>query len=66
MVNSEGILISLEDDPVLVFHCCGHSITKAASERKHLTGGLLTVSEDESMTIMVGSMAAGRHGARNI
>lgn len=28
--------------------------------RKHLTGGFLTVSEGESMTVIVGSMAAGR------
>jgi hypothetical protein len=35
-------------------------MTKATYKRKHLTGNLLTVSEGESMTTMVGSMAAGR------
>lgn len=35
-------------------------MTKTACKQKLFTGVLLTVSEDESMTIMVGSMAAGR------
>jgi hypothetical protein len=37
-------------------------MTGVTLKRKHLTGGLLTVSEGKSMTIMVGSMAAGRGG----
>jgi hypothetical protein len=35
-------------------------MTKTTYERKHLVGGLLTVSEGDPMTIMVGSMAADR------
>jgi hypothetical protein len=35
-------------------------VTKAIYKRKHLIGDLFTVSERESMTIMAGSMAAGR------
>ena len=32
---------------------------KTVLKRKYLIGGLLTVSEDESMIIMAGSVAAG-------
>jgi hypothetical protein len=32
-------------------------MTKATYERKHLIGGLLIVSESESMAIIVGSIA---------
>lgn len=38
-------------------------MVKATYKRKHLIGGLLTDSEDESMTIVVGAWhQAGRHG----
>lgn len=40
-------------------------MTKATDRRKHLTGGLLTVSEGYT-AIMVGSRAAGRLGARAV
>jgi hypothetical protein len=35
-------------------------MTKVTSRRKHLTGGLTPVPEGEFMTIIVGSMGAGR------
>lgn len=35
---------------------------KATYKRKYLVGGLLTVAEGESMSIMEESVAAGRHG----
>lgn len=35
-------------------------MTKAAYERKHLTGGLLAVSEGESMIIMAGRQMLGQ------
>lgn len=35
-------------------------MTKAIDKRKHLVGGLLTVSEGESMGVMAGSMADRR------
>jgi hypothetical protein len=38
-------------------------VTEAAHKRKHLIGGLLIVSGDGSMTIMIRSMAAGRQAA---
>jgi hypothetical protein len=39
-------------------------MTKATYRRKHLTGGLLRVSESQSMTIIVENMVqAGQHGA---
>lgn len=37
-------------------------MTNVTYKRNHLTGGLLAVSEGESMTIMVGNMVAGRRG----
>ena len=37
-----------------------NSMTMTIYRRKHLIGGLLTVSEHESVTIMTGSMAVGR------
>lgn len=37
-------------------------MTKAAYKRKHLTEGLLTVSEGSSMITMSERMVAGRHG----
>lgn len=36
------------------------------TKRKHLSGGLLTVLQGVSMTIMVGSMKEGRHDAAAI
>lgn len=33
---------------------------KNTYKKKNLIGGLLVISADESMTIMVGSMAAGK------
>jgi hypothetical protein len=38
-------------------------VTKASYKGKHLPGGLHTVLKGESMTIMVGSIVTGRHGA---
>ena len=38
-------------------------MTKATYKRKHLIS-LLTVSESESLTVMVGSMTAGRQAGR--
>jgi hypothetical protein len=35
-------------------------MVKAAYKRKRLTGGMLTVSEGESIAIMVGSAAIGK------
>jgi hypothetical protein len=35
-------------------------MTKAIHKRKHSTGGLFTVPEGESLTVVVGSMEAGR------
>ena len=40
---------------LLLNHCA-----KATYRKKHLVRGFLTLLEDESMTVMVGSMAAGR------
>lgn len=37
-------------------------MTEAIYKRKHLTGGLLKISEGESMVILAGGLAAGRHG----
>jgi hypothetical protein len=34
--------------------------------RKNLVGDLLTVSEGESMTVLVGSMAAGRQAGKSL
>jgi hypothetical protein len=34
------------------------TMTKATYKRKHLIGGLFTVLKGESMTVMVGSLAA--------
>lgn len=39
------------------------TITKATYKGKHLLGDLHTVWKGESITIMVGSMVAGRYGA---
>ena len=39
------------------------TMTKATYKRKHLIS-LLTVSESESLTVMVGSMTAGRQAGR--
>ena len=36
------------------------------NKRKHLIVGLFTVSEGETMTIVVGRIAAGKHGTRAI
>lgn len=35
-------------------------MTKATSNRKHVIGALLTVSEGESIKIMMGNMGPGR------
>jgi hypothetical protein len=41
-------------------------MTKKSYRRKHLIDSLLIVSENESIAIMVESMAAGRYKCRNL
>jgi hypothetical protein len=52
------MLLALMSFTVLLL--CRNIITKATYEKRQLIGGLLTVSECESMAIMVGNMVAGK------